>query len=78
MTTSETVLVIIGGCSSPARSWPWPSDGRRNWIACSFSFRVTTPDARYLRGPKVKQEPVPQAAPEPAKDARIVSLGEAS
>ena len=78
VTTSETVLVIIGGfllagaVLAVAREMVNGTGSRARSVPGHYPGRA------YLRGPKVKQEPVPQAAPEPAKDARIVSLGEAS
>lgn len=79
MSPAEIETIIIGSFASFGAVVAVAREAvKRNWIACSFSFRVTTPDGRYLKAPKVKQEPASEPVPEPAKDARILNVGKAS
>ena len=79
MTTSETVLVIIGGFLLAGAVLAVAREAvKRNWIACSFSFRITTPDGRYLKTPKADNKATPEPAAEAPAEVKTLAEKRAS
>ena len=81
MTTSETVLVIIGGFLLAGAVLAVAREAmKRNWVrfAFSFGFGITTPDARLLKPLKADNKATPEPAAEAPAEVKTLAEKRAS